>query len=1134
MRRLLLIVCLLLAAPAWATEYIVNGSPTGCSGAPCSDSNNCTTLSTACATINGAKVKATLPGDIVTIKAGTYFEDIDTVAGGSSGNPITFRAATGESVTVTGSETISGWAQDPTYTKLWSLTLAAKPTGLTEEYATPRFVQISNAGSWYQDRVGYVDVDEANKCGVDPGASTCDLAQLNSLCGGTKSPNGMWCYLGGKAYVRPGAYGIHPTPSQQGNTEAPASAVEVPTSNTWRAVRYGLLVGHDWVAYEGITFKDMPINLCAADNVKFDRCYHMGYFLGQSAACVNATNLTVLNTVAENTFRGNSYMDGNDIEGDGAGFVGGGQCASSSTFCSCSGASCAADSECGGGACVPRRGIPNFLFDGLTLRNTRNIAQVGASSGAIIRNSQLGPGSNHGLLVSSEGGGAFTVENTTFFHSQDAFWLEDECNSGSCPGRTLKLNHVTFMGPETTRSKTSTCGGIDTANSGPGHWDIIMNNSLSWRSRPGGFCDGTQYTWDGDFNVFYGSGGGGSTSDAQKLSASACKVDASTGLNDVVVPLASDTDPLFNTVFEDTTPENGRSPHLKAGSPVLNLGGACRGAGCTNLTTDYEGTVRPQGPAKDPGADELGAAAGEVCGNGVRASTEVCDGGQLNSQTCLTVPGGFTGGTLACCDNVSDGAGCGSTHNCSTFDTTNCTTSSTQCNDSLDNDGDGFSDLTDIGCTDPSDNTETVPAGSSFSIPCTSAGLVQAYAWMNASPGKTITFNCSNTTIVFDTATYAAVTREILSDGNVVDGESKGIVIEPSQSWITTSNCNASATQPCDADSNGIPDGCPDANDQIPRFLVIRGDSNTIRNFKIAKWGDGIRFNTGTPASVRADNNTVENFHCDFSGDNCASWDPPSGGETYADVGRGNIVRNSVCKFACDKCHQVYGRDSGWANAADFDGKLEGITCTDSVGCVRANGNGYFVVDGLNVGTSGAAPHAQYATADYGIRSDGASTGGIFDATDLIFTGVDTGIIAAGDTQVRVTNSTFAQSGTEGIRADGTAKVMAQGNTFTGAIGINLITGSTATVDAGGGSTVFTVLGTLGSTGGNDFDGCSVGVNNGIASYTTKAEACCWSDSDPSNEVSGLVDFSPLGACTLPPSSTPKAGITCTACGSAQ
>lgn len=51
----------------------------------------------------------------------------------------------------------------------------------------------------------------------------------------------------------------------------------------------------------------------------------------------------------------------------------------------------------------------------------------------------------------------------------------------------------------------------------------------------------------------------------------------------------------------------------------------------------------------------LGASGGSGgnCGNGTIQAGEQCDGVNLNSQSCTTIPGGFTGGTLSCNSNCT-------------------------------------------------------------------------------------------------------------------------------------------------------------------------------------------------------------------------------------------------------------------------------------------------------------------------------------------------------------------------------------------------------------------------------------------------------------------------------------------------
>jgi hypothetical protein len=74
-----------------------------------SESNPCT-VSLPCISINRA-AQVAVAGDVVEIKAGTYRETITPLISGSAGNPITFRAAPGETVIVSGLNVLNAsWA----------------------------------------------------------------------------------------------------------------------------------------------------------------------------------------------------------------------------------------------------------------------------------------------------------------------------------------------------------------------------------------------------------------------------------------------------------------------------------------------------------------------------------------------------------------------------------------------------------------------------------------------------------------------------------------------------------------------------------------------------------------------------------------------------------------------------------------------------------------------------------------------------------------------------------------------------------------------------------------------------------------------------------------------------------------
>src|SRR5689334_15244571 len=59
-------------------------------------------------TINRA-AQVAQPGDVVTVRAGTYRERVTPARGGTAAQRITYRAAPGEQVSIKGSDQITGW-----------------------------------------------------------------------------------------------------------------------------------------------------------------------------------------------------------------------------------------------------------------------------------------------------------------------------------------------------------------------------------------------------------------------------------------------------------------------------------------------------------------------------------------------------------------------------------------------------------------------------------------------------------------------------------------------------------------------------------------------------------------------------------------------------------------------------------------------------------------------------------------------------------------------------------------------------------------------------------------------------------------------------------------------------------------
>jgi hypothetical protein len=83
-------------------------------------------------TIAAAALKA-MPGDTVLVHAGTYRERVDPPRGGEAGKPITYAAAPGEKVVITGSEAVKGWEKVSGDT--WKVVIPSKSFGNFNPYS---------------------------------------------------------------------------------------------------------------------------------------------------------------------------------------------------------------------------------------------------------------------------------------------------------------------------------------------------------------------------------------------------------------------------------------------------------------------------------------------------------------------------------------------------------------------------------------------------------------------------------------------------------------------------------------------------------------------------------------------------------------------------------------------------------------------------------------------------------------------------------------------------------------------------------------------------------------------------------------------------------------------------------------
>lgn len=487
--------------------------------------------------------------------------------------------------------------------------------------------------------------------------------------------------------------------------------------------------------------------------------------------------------------------------------------------------------------------------------------------------------------------------------------------------------------------------------------------------------------------------------------------------------------------------------------------------GQTCQTRGYDsGTLRCSSSCTFDESECATGGGGPVCGNGILETGELCDGSDLGGNTCTSIGQGYTGGTLGC-NGTCDG-----------WDESGCTTGGG---------GSADNDCTDGYCR----------------IDCTDDAYVQALNDICTAGGGTINFNCRDTVIAIDTGTYSNGDRDIPvgCDNVVIDGEDRNITLQPASLWRDQNVCG-NGSESCDADADDVPDACPNT-ESLPRFMMIRSDNNSIRNLKIAWWGDGINFDGGS--STSASGNVVSGVTCEYPGDDCFVNE----GIGIASVGAfDNTIESSVINNACDKAMQHYGRAS-WSDGK-YDLKIIDVTCNNCKQPLRMTDTGRVLVRNFVVRAS-SPPHPQFSC-DRGIRADGTSDtiitveGGSFSDCK------GAGIYVSTDPQVIVRGGTVFRDNTVGLQVSENSRGSVEDATFEGNGRGIWLSSSSGSLDAGGGSVTFTYEGSVSSAGRNTFLGSSSwDVDNDRTGYTLMAEGNCWNGGDPAATVSGEVDYEP-------------------------